>query len=68
LTKPSAVIILNLEDMIGLTITEMADMLGISPNTVKQRLFRVGLIPMTKCNPLHKTRKSDTFMQWIAQN
>jgi transcriptional regulator with XRE-family HTH domain len=34
--------------MEGLTIKEMAEKLGISPNTVKQRLFQRGIKPFCK--------------------
>jgi transcriptional regulator with XRE-family HTH domain len=34
--------------MEGLTIREMAEKLGISPNTVKQRLFQRGVKPFCK--------------------
>jgi transposase len=34
--------------MEGLTITEMAEMLGISYETAKVRLFRAGIKPITK--------------------
>ncbi len=34
--------------MEGLTIKEMAEQLGISPNTVKQRLFQRGIKPFCK--------------------
>jgi transposase len=40
-----------LSDMVsveGLTITEMAKMLGISYGTAKSRLVRAGIKPMTK--------------------
>jgi predicted ArsR family transcriptional regulator len=35
-------------DMEGLTIKEMADILNLEPNTVKQRLFVAKIKPMTK--------------------
>jgi len=34
--------------MEGLTIKEMAEKLGITPNTVKQRLFQRGIKPFCK--------------------
>jgi predicted ArsR family transcriptional regulator len=34
--------------MEGLTIKEMADILGIEPSAVKQRLFVAGIKPITK--------------------
>ena len=34
--------------MNGYTIKEMADILGIEPNTVKQRLFTAGLKPIIR--------------------
>jgi hypothetical protein len=34
--------------MEGLTIKEMAEKLGIAPNTVKQRLFQRGIKPFCK--------------------
>ena len=34
--------------MQGLTIKEMAEKLGISPNTVRQRLFQRGITPICK--------------------
>jgi transcriptional regulator with XRE-family HTH domain len=34
--------------MEGFTINEMAERLGISPNTVKQRLFQRGVKPICK--------------------
>jgi predicted transcriptional regulator len=34
--------------MEGLTIKEMAEMLGIEPSAVKQRLFVAGIKPITK--------------------
>jgi uncharacterized protein YjcR len=37
-----------MSDMKGLTINEMAEKLGISPNTVKQRLFQRGIKPICK--------------------
>jgi len=38
----------DMECMEGLTIKEMAEKLGISPNTVKQRLFQRGIKPFCK--------------------
>jgi hypothetical protein len=35
-------------DMEGLTIKEMAEILGIAPPAVKQRLFVAGIKPITK--------------------
>jgi hypothetical protein len=37
----------DMEYMEGLTIKEMAEKLGISPNTVKQRLFQRGIKPFS---------------------
>jgi len=37
-----------MEYMKGLTIKEMAEKLGISSNTVKQRLFQRGIKPICK--------------------
>ena len=37
-----------MEYMKGLTIKEMSEKLGISPNTVKQRLFQRGIKPICK--------------------
>jgi len=34
--------------MEGLTVTEMAERLNITPNTVKQRLFQRGIKPISK--------------------
>jgi hypothetical protein len=34
--------------MEGLTITEMSQMLGLKPSTVKQRLFQKGIKPFCK--------------------
>ena len=34
--------------MQGLTIKEMSEKLGISPNTVKQRLYQRGITPICK--------------------
>jgi hypothetical protein len=34
--------------MEGITISEMAEILGIAPNTVMQRLYVAGIKPMTK--------------------
>jgi hypothetical protein len=36
------------EGMEGLTITEMANILGIAPNTVMQRLYVAKIRPITK--------------------
>ena len=36
------------EYMHGLTIKEMSEKLGISPNTVRQRLFQRGITPICK--------------------
>jgi len=38
----------DMEYMKGLTIKEMAEKLGISANTVKQRLFQRGIKPICK--------------------
>ena len=38
----------DMKCMEGLTIREMAEKLGISPNTVKQRLFQRGIKPFCK--------------------
>jgi transcriptional regulator with XRE-family HTH domain len=37
-----------MDTMKGLTINEMAEKLGISPNAVKQRLFQRGIKPICK--------------------
>jgi hypothetical protein len=37
-----------MSDMEGLTIIEMSEKLGISPNAVKQRLFQRGIKPICK--------------------
>ena len=37
-----------MSDMKGLTIKEMSEKLGITPNTVKQRLFQRGIKPICK--------------------
>jgi predicted ArsR family transcriptional regulator len=37
----------DIHNMEGLTMTEMAEILGIDENTVKQRLFRAGIKPLT---------------------
>jgi transcriptional regulator with XRE-family HTH domain len=38
----------DMEYMKGLTIKEMSEKLGISPNTVKQRLFQRAIKPICK--------------------
>ncbi len=35
-------------NMEGVTISEMAEILGIAPNTVMQRLYVAGIKPITK--------------------